>query len=535
MPNYVTITPKYQVIDLADMLKVPEMITRETKEANKEIEDYKDQISKNRALLGPDADKIFSPYDDLMNALIDNPTVADRQNIANQLRNRYRDINAKVEAAKPKYDKMAEMFMQHPDYIGNPGSFMDYYNNPNYTPTVVDGAKIATDSAKAMKAFVAKMMPKRIGTLEGDKTKDVYGKGYTPDELSAFVDDAVSGRLQTPEGRTLASILEKNGYGNLQTDAERVRAQNYLKQGVAEGFMTTDILPNATEQAKLNARYSGSRSSGSGSRGTRTYTKEEKYIGKYDKDKNDYIKTKYPGPNDTGYTRPPKEYQIKVNANGQVVDLKSRNMVWDNKNKSWVRGSGKFEPATAGDVFFDDGWLKNQSGQLKNGTLFSSTAYIPYDTHQYDGPEISTNFKAVSIRPKQGPSTTKKEDIGSVSWAEETVANIDPGKTYKIPTKNGYIYGFHLRRGIQLDPDKFNPMISSKKVFKENDANLIAIRNAIRNAASDKSIVVFVDPSGNYGIYEVSSKDTEGTSGYDQVQDGGQVEASNTIFEGEQI
>lgn len=243
MPNYVTITPKYQVVDLADMLKVPEMLVAEQDKANKELEDYKDQISKYRALLGDNADKYFGNYDDLMNTLADNPTIADRKSIANQLRTRFRDVSAKAELAAPALQKWSDYFAKNPHLVGNAGTIDTYMENPNYTPVISDSKALQNDLEDLLIRDLSQQAPKAIGHMEGDPSTLVVRQGRSNEEIAGVIQNTIDALRRGEEpvdvlSKDMYNATLKQGYNN-QDEAGKRRLEQSLWKAAPAGFAKT--------------------------------------------------------------------------------------------------------------------------------------------------------------------------------------------------------------------------------------------------------------------------------------------------------
>lgn len=259
MPNYVTITPKYQVVDLAEMLKVPELLTKETNEANKELEEYKDKISKYRALLGDNADKYFGNYNDLMDTLASNPTIADRQEVARQLRDRFRDVSAKAELAAPALQKWSDYFAKNPHLVGNPGTIDTYMQNPNFTPVISDSKALQEDLENLLIRDLTQQAPKAIGHMEGDPSTLVVRQGRTNEEVAGIINNTIDALRRGEEptdvlSKDMYNAALKQGYNN-QDEAGKRRLEQSLWKAAPAGFAKTSTKadPNYLDAAaRLN-------------------------------------------------------------------------------------------------------------------------------------------------------------------------------------------------------------------------------------------------------------------------------------------
>ena len=193
MPNYVTITPKYQVIDLADMLKVPEMLNKERQEQEDKYNENLDKLAAIEAMADESTRYRLQNYrnslENAANTLIGRQgTLADAAAYMNQARQYYRDALPIIKAYETKQKEIdtrrqilandpSARFTALPDletYIKNPNQDWYHYSGDKvYDKAMKSAAVISKDKiiAKGLKSAG------RAGFV-----KEINDIGYTPEE-----------------------------------------------------------------------------------------------------------------------------------------------------------------------------------------------------------------------------------------------------------------------------------------------------------------------------------------------------------------
>lgn len=193
MPNYVTITPKYQVIDLADMLKVPEMLNKERQEQEDKYNENLDKLAAIEAMADESTRYRLQNYrnslENAANTLIGRQgTLADAAAYMNQARQYYRDalpIMKAYETKQKEIDTRRQILANDPSarFTALP-DLETYIKNPNQDWYHYSGDKVYD---KAMKS--ATVISKDKVIAKGLKSagragfvKEINDIGYTPEE-----------------------------------------------------------------------------------------------------------------------------------------------------------------------------------------------------------------------------------------------------------------------------------------------------------------------------------------------------------------
>lgn len=243
MARYLTVTPKYNPISIDEYLKVPMLLAKEYQEEEEKVESYKDKMSYIRSLMGDKGSKYLQQYDDLMNSISDDPSVANMTRVGKQLREIYRDVSSKADIAKTNRDRYQAMFDKDPSLIGDIGAFDKYYEDPNYKPSMISGSQLQKDIGIWAAQQKQAQVPTVKGVMPGDESKLIVEQGYTPDQLNGFIADATSGNPQTKQGQELASILEQHGY-NSASENDKARLAQYITGGLANASSAISTTAN---------------------------------------------------------------------------------------------------------------------------------------------------------------------------------------------------------------------------------------------------------------------------------------------------
>ena len=194
MPRYVTITPTFNPISTQEYLQVPMLLAKEYEAEQEKVENYKDRLSYIRHMMGDKGDKVFETYDALMNSIGEDPSLRNMRDTGQRLRDIYREIGSRAELAKTNMDRYQSMFDKDPSLIGDVGTFMDYYENPEFRPAMISGKELDTQIGGLTANEAATMLPRSTGQFYGDprNKQEIYATGIDPDTLKRSLIRAIT-------------------------------------------------------------------------------------------------------------------------------------------------------------------------------------------------------------------------------------------------------------------------------------------------------------------------------------------------------
>lgn len=250
MPKYIAITPQFNPITLDEYLKVPTMVYTEQQKELDKLEDYKDKLSYYKALMGDsdEAKQIFTGYDDIVTQMTDelnNYTVSDLQGLGRRARSAFRDIGSKIEVAVQKRAEQQSRKDKDPTNVGEVGSLLTYYENPDYTPVFTSGKDLSTRIGNVAKAL-AQALPYNVeGYVDPAKSKMSISQGYSVDQLNTAYLEAISLNTTptTSLGQALRQELNASGYFNLNAATQR-ELQNSIQEGLQSGAKQYSVMAN---------------------------------------------------------------------------------------------------------------------------------------------------------------------------------------------------------------------------------------------------------------------------------------------------
>lgn len=284
MPNYVTITPKYQVVDLAEMLKVPELLTKERQEQEDKYNENLDKLAAIEAMADESSRWRLKNYRDSLenaaNTLIGRQgTIADATAYMNQARQYYRDALPIINAYQRKQEdeKMwRQIFANDPSTRRTALPNQEaYIQNPNQDWFYFSGDKVY-DKALKSAALVSKDRILAKGLQSAGRAgfvKQVNDVGYTQEEQAEYAnlinrynqdpnDAGTLAKLNDPKFRQLfedyKGLLQENLEHNYSTED-----RNWGRQRILDGQLigmtrqsteTYHTDPLATASAKSSGK-----------------------------------------------------------------------------------------------------------------------------------------------------------------------------------------------------------------------------------------------------------------------------------------
>lgn len=251
MPGYIGFRPQFNPISLQEYLTVPMMIYEgRQKEADK-IEQYQNEAEKWRSLMGdsPEAKAVWANYDSALEALGDDVMANKAGDIARgakKLSDSYRAIKYKAEDAQARRNRDLERQAKNPNLIGTVGDFMSYYNNADYSTPMFDGNELQKNLDAVSKNIASTLPINRVGYVDPITKHDIiYERGFTPEQKSVLLQDALLTTPQTREGTMLRNALTSSGLDLTNPDIIR-QASRFIDAGTRalDINRTTSTNPN---------------------------------------------------------------------------------------------------------------------------------------------------------------------------------------------------------------------------------------------------------------------------------------------------
>lgn len=274
MPRYVTITPTFNPISTQEYLQVPMLLAKEYEAEQEKVENYKDRLSYIRHMMGDKGDKVFESYDALMNSISEDPSLRNMRDTGQRLRDIYREIGSRAELAKANMDRYQSMFDKDPSLIGDVGTFMDYYENPEFRPAMISGKELDTQIGGLTANEAATILPRSTGQFYGDprNKQEIYATGIDPDNLKRSLVRAVTRQPDlTSYEAGLRDYLDSIDFDNLPNASKQrvLRAmQASMEANSGFGYNIYDGLKYANMRSQMSHRGSGSGSRGGGRGGS---------------------------------------------------------------------------------------------------------------------------------------------------------------------------------------------------------------------------------------------------------------------------
>lgn len=260
MPRYVTITPTFNPISTQEYLQVPMLLAKEYEAEQEKVENYKDRLSYIRHMMGDKGDKVFETYDALMNSIGEDPSLRNMRDTGQRLRDIYREIGSRAELAKANMDRYQSMFDKDPSLIGDVGTFMDYYENPEFRPAMISGKELATQIGGLTANEAATILPRSTGQFYGDprNKQEIYATGIDPDNLKRSLVRAVTRQPDlTSYEAGLRDYLDSIDFDNLPNASKQrvLRAmQASMEANSGFGYNIYDGLKYANMRSQMYAR-----------------------------------------------------------------------------------------------------------------------------------------------------------------------------------------------------------------------------------------------------------------------------------------
>lgn len=355
MPKYISITPTFNPVSLDEYLQVPTMVYTEQQKEIGKLEDYKDRLSYYKALLGNDerAKDLFNSYNDVINQMTDNLgnyTVGDLQFLGRRARNIFRDTTSRLDVAAQRMVEQQKRKDKDATNVGSVGTIMDYYENPDYSPTFISGKEVSARVGNIAKAL-AQSLPFNVeGYVDPAKSKMNISQGYTNDELNAAYLEATNPNI-TPTsnlGKALRQELSGINYFGLDSATQRELGSSILT-GLQGGARQYSIMANPNYQApQTTAQYY------QGLNAKLTYEANKKAY------------------EETGYVKPPKESQGWTHVDGEA------GKVGEVQNKIYASGAKWTR------VKQSDGSWKESYSPAPTTTTSSSTTLKPSGKSIFD-------------------------------------------------------------------------------------------------------------------------------------------------------
>lgn len=258
MPGYIGYRPQFNPISLQEYLTVPMMIQEARQKEADKIEQYQNEAEKYRSMMGdsPEAKAIWNTYNNTLEGLGDDimaNRAGDIARTAKKLSDSFRNIKYKAEDAQARRSKDLERQAKNPNLIGTIGDFMTYYNNPDYSTPMFDGSELQKNLDAVSKNIASTLPINRIGYVDPETKHDIiYERGFTPEQKSALLQDALSTTPQTREGSMLRNALTSSGLDLTNPDVLQ-QASRFIDAGTR----ALDI--NRTTSANPNFRTVGQR------------------------------------------------------------------------------------------------------------------------------------------------------------------------------------------------------------------------------------------------------------------------------------
>lgn len=243
MPRYISVTPTFNPISTEEYLRVPMLLAKEYSDEQERVENYKDKLSYIKALMGDEGKNTFKEYDEIMNSISDNPTLSNMREQGKKLREIYREIGSRADIAKEAYDTQKKRAQSDPSLLGSIGSFMDYYNNPEYLPALVSRKDIVTDISGIMGTAMNALPMVSEGVDPTNPSQLMYSRGFSDAQLGGILQDALSANPQSMLGQNIHASLESRGFFNLPP-AEQVRALGDMTAAMRTGALQRSYQKN---------------------------------------------------------------------------------------------------------------------------------------------------------------------------------------------------------------------------------------------------------------------------------------------------
>lgn len=272
MPRYISVTPTFNPISTEEYLRVPMLLAKEYSDEQERVENYKDKLSYIKALMGDKGKDTFKEYDEIMNSLSDNPTLSNMREQGKKLREIYREIGSRADIAKSNMDRYQSMFDKDPSLIGELGTFMDYYNNPEFRPSMISGKDLEAQIG-GLTANLAKMsVPRSTGQFYGDpkNKQEIYATGIDPDTLKLSLVRAVTNQPTNQYEASLRDYLNSIDFDNLPISSKQrvIRGmQAAMENNSGFGYNIYDGLKYDNIRSTMANR--GKKGSGSGKGGSK--------------------------------------------------------------------------------------------------------------------------------------------------------------------------------------------------------------------------------------------------------------------------
>lgn len=260
MPRYVTITPTFNPISTEEYLQVPMLLAKEYEAEQEKVENYKDRLSYIRHMMGDKGDKVFESYDALMNSISEDPSLRNMRDTGQKLRDIYREIGSRAELAKTNMDRYQAMFDKDPSLIGDVGTFMDYYENPDYKPSMVSGSELDTQVGGLTASEASTVLPHSTGQFYGDprNKQEIYATGIDPDNLKRSLVRAVTRQPElTAYEAGLREYLDSIDFDNLPAASKQkvLRAmQASMEKNSGFGYNIYDGIKYDNMRSQMYAR-----------------------------------------------------------------------------------------------------------------------------------------------------------------------------------------------------------------------------------------------------------------------------------------